>query len=188
MTVKQLTLYPISNQICIFPEHCSSIMHQSILAPPIPQATAGHLGALSVPGGGGAFANFVQYCQPQGHPWAFAMHMVSYRNITKHGGFTGYTSLLRDWPTCQRWEKLVEVLNACSHNFMHALPHCLSRQSLHNKIWNYQPQSTYFFWGGGWGVIESTSCLSRIWIKFIGDDSDTTIIYQIFEELHFIFF
>ena len=67
MTVKQLTLYPISNQIGIFPEHCS-VMHQSIPAPPIPKATAGHLGALSVPGGGGAFANFVQYYQPKDHP------------------------------------------------------------------------------------------------------------------------
>ena len=155
-------------------------MHQSIPAPPIPKATEGHLGVLSVPGGGGAFANFVQYYQPKDHPWTFAMQMVSYRNITKHGGFTGNTSRLRDWPTCQRWEKLVEVFlrHVLSILCMHFLIALIPRQSLHNKICNYQPEST-FFWGGGggWGVIESTSCLSGIWIKFSGDDPNTTVIY-----------
>ena len=34
---------------------------------------------------------------------------------------------------------------------MHALPNCLSRQSLHNEMWNYQPESK-FLGGVGGGV------------------------------------
>ena len=46
-------------------------MHQSIPAPPIPKATAGHLGALSVPGGGGGICQFCAVLPAQGPPLNF---------------------------------------------------------------------------------------------------------------------
>ena len=88
-------------------------MHKSIpaaLIPP-PQATAGHLRALSVAGWG-----ISKFCMaqglgtylPRGQPCAFDMHMVSYSNNTKYGGFywkhkqIGWlTNLSRTQKTCR---------------------------------------------------------------------------------------
>ena len=56
---------------------------------PLRRATAGHLPALLVPGGGEGICKFCAtrgpgICQPSGQPKAFDTHAVSYQNITSY--------------------------------------------------------------------------------------------------------
>ena len=72
-----------------WPLSASGLFH---VRPCTPWTTVQGICYLVIPGTG-VLANFVlhrvrQFCQPQGHAWAFGIHMHSYPNIfTKHGGF-----------------------------------------------------------------------------------------------------
>ena len=116
-------------------------MHQSNpTAPsPVPRATAGNLPALSVLGvwhGQILRAPGTGICLPRGHPRAFDTHVVSYPNVTRHGGF--YWKHKQIGLSIKDAKNLQRISEACFVNFMNAFLHYLSRQKLHCEIGSYR--------------------------------------------------
>ena len=109
-----------------------------------PQATTGHLSALSVPGVGHLQ---ILCCSGAGHlptlqPFpgsAFDTHVVSYQNITTQRILLGKKT---DW--------LKGHVKACSW-FYACISSLLIKPELHSEIWSYQSESTFL-------VIESNFC------------------------------
>ena len=126
-------------------------MHQSIPAAPSPppQASAGHLPALSVPRGGHLWkfctARGPGICQPRGHFRAFDTHAVSsYQNISTQKVLlekTQIASFVKDR------NKLKRVVKACSR--FHA---CISslfikQEFIHSENRSCRCESTFFgYW------------------------------------------
>ena len=61
---------------------------------------------------------------------AFDTEVVSYPNITNHGGFTGNTSRLADWLIYQGREKLVEVFSGMYSRFYACISSLLIKTEL----------------------------------------------------------
>ena len=111
-------------------------------------------------------------CQLLGHPQAFDTHMVSYPNITKHRGFYWNHKQKSD-----KEKKNCRVSKACFLDFMHAFLPCISSQ----KSGAIDVNQRIFFL-----ATDSNFCWSRILIKLSDHDSNTHVIYLLFEEHPFI--
>ena len=120
-------------------------------SPPPPQATAGHLPAMSVPGVG-----YCKFCtargpgiyQRQDHSQAFDTHPVSYHNITTQKVLLEKKQISS---SVKDRNKLKRVVKACSW-FYACISSLLIKPELHSENWSYQRESTFF-------VIESYFCL-----------------------------
>ena len=102
-------------------------------------------------------------CQPLGHPQAFDTHMVSYPNITKHGGFY--------WNHKQVWQG-EEKLGGFQGMFSWFYAWISSQKSGAIDV----NQRIFFL------ATDSNFCSSRILIKLNDYDSNTRVIYLWFEE------